>query len=319
MSDACPSPDSDYSNESQKPRYDVVIVGGGPAGLSAALVLGRCLRKVLICDEGQPRNSRAEALKGFLTRDYTPPHELLRSAREELKRYDSVEFLVAKVMNVQSSQSGFETAVSGRDPVISRRLLLATGLIDEIPAIQGFDELYGKSVFLCPYCDAWDVAGKPLAIYGKGERAMEMSRALTAWSKNLILFTDGDSGLTEENKQQLKRNSIELYEENIEQLAGEKGMLKAVVLSNGRHIEREALFFDTPSYQRSDLAIKLGCEFRNERAVNTHQYDYEATNIPGLYAAGNNTGDVIFAIIAAAEGARAAFGINKSLTREDLL
>jgi thioredoxin reductase len=166
----------------------------------------------------------------------------LRTAREELKRYDSVKFLAGKVINVQSSQRGFETAVSGRNPVISRRLLLATGLIDDIPAIKGFDELYGKSAFLCPYCDAWDVAGKQLAIYGKGERAMEMSRALTAWSKNLILFTDGNSGLTDENKQQLKRNSIELCEESIEQLAGENGMLKAVILADGRHIKREALF-----------------------------------------------------------------------------
>src|SRR5687768_7612451 len=146
--------------------YDVLIVGGGPAGLSAALVLGRCRRRVLVCDAGRPRNAASHGLHGFLTRDGIKPSEFLEIARQQLRPYDTVELKQTEVTSARRLANGFELTLANGESVSARKLLLATGVVDELPALDGLPDFYGRSVFHCPYCDGWEVRDQPLAIYG---------------------------------------------------------------------------------------------------------------------------------------------------------
>jgi thioredoxin reductase len=297
-------------------RWDVVIVGAGPAGLSAALVLGRARRKVLLCDRGTPRNWAARQMHSFLTRDGIEPKQFRALAHHELARYPSITFRRAKVTAAsRAPHDGFNVTLQARRTVWTRKLLLATGVFDHVPPLQGIDRLYGSSVFQCPYCDGWEMRDQPIAVYGKRQRGFEMARALTAWTHDIVLCSDGPSGLGREKVMQLERNGIQLRTERIARLRGTDGKLESIVFRDGTELPRKALFFDTPSSEQSTLAQSLGCEFTRCGGIKCGQY--EATSVPGVFAAGNIIRDVQLVIVAAAEGTRAAFGINRALTRED--
>ncbi len=297
-------------------RFDVTIVGAGPAGLSAALVLGRARRTVLVCDSGTPRNWASKAIHSFLTRDGIDPTDFREQARTELARYSGVVIKDVEVAEIKRAASGgFDAALGDGSRAWSRKLLLATGVLDHLPTIPGIAEFFGISVFQCPYCDGWEMRDQPIAAYGKRQRGLEMARALTAWSRDIVLCSDGASGLSETEQQQLRENGIVLRSERIERLEGENGKLQAIVFRNGERLERRAMFFDMPSSEQSTLAQALGCAFTHQGRIKCGQY--ESTSVPGVFAAGNIIGDVQLAIVAAAEGARAAFGINRALTRED--
>jgi thioredoxin reductase len=297
--------------------YDVVIVGAGPAGLSAALILGRCRRRVLVCDVGRPRNAASHAIHGCLTRDGIAPAEFLAIGRRELEPYTTVELRQRAVVSAKcTAKSRFEIELDSGEQVRARTLLLATGVVDNLPSFPGFRELYGRSVFHCPYCDGWEVRDEPIAIYGRGDRGAGLALELTPWSRDLVLCTDGPADLTDEQRDQLSRNGIAVREDRVAALEGVEGILTRVVFENGDRLARRALFFTTGQTQRSDLSITLGCEFNDKGTVRTGKY--ETTHLPGLYVAGDASRDVQWVIVAAAEGAEAAFAINTALTKEDL-
>jgi thioredoxin reductase len=297
--------------------YDVVIVGGGPAGLSAALMLGRCRRSVLVCDTGKPRNRASLALHGYLTRDGIPPAEFLALAREELRQYLTVELRDAEVQAAECRPDGrFDVTLAGGARVTSRKLLVATGVTDNVPALDGIEPLYGRSVFHCPYCDAWEVSDEPLAIYGRGAKGVGLSLTLTAWSRDLVLCTDGPSGIEPEDAARLARNGIAVREDRIARLEGDDGILTHVVFASGERLPRRALFFTTAQSQQSALALSLGCEFNDKGTVRTGKY--ESTHLPGLFVCGDASRAVQWVIVAASEGAEAAFAINADLLKEDL-
>lgn len=294
--------------------WDAIVVGGGPAGLSAALMLGRCRRRVLVCDEGLPRNRNAQELHGYLTRDGIPPAKFLEVARASLNQYPSVTLQPCVVDSAAKTNRGFRVRTDGGEEYAGRKLLLATGVRDELPDVHGIEQFYGTSVHLCPYCDGWEARDEAIAIYGRRTRAFEMARAMTAWSSDLVLCTDGASGLDTTQKRHLARNGIRLIEEPIERLSGREGKLESVDFTSGRRLPRSRLFFDLPSHGRSKLPEQLGCKVRKDGSVRCS--GYEATDVPGVFIAGNIVGDVQLVIFAAAEGAKAAFGINLALTRE---
>jgi thioredoxin reductase len=294
-------------------KWDVVVVGAGPAGLSAALVLGRCRRRVLLCDRGTPRSWASKAMYGFITRDGIDPEDFRELALQELARYRNVSMWRGEVTDAERSAEGFSVQLDQR--VECRKLLVATGLMDQLPDIAGIENCFGVSVFQCPYCDGWEMRDKAVAIYGRRRRGFEMARALLSWTSDIVLCTDGPSGFGEDEARHLADNGIRVTQDRVAGLASESGQLTHVVFSNGKRLQRQALFFDTPSRAQSKLTENLGCRFNRHGSVLCGKY--EATSVPGMYVAGNITGNVQLSIVAAGEGASAAFGINRALTRED--
>jgi thioredoxin reductase len=304
------------NKDSPRQSYDCVIVGAGPAGLSAALMLGRCRRKVLVCDIGNPRNVRSRGLHNYLTRDGIQPAEFLGLARHEVARYPTVEFRAVEVLDATRSPDGFRILCADGRQIATRKLLLATGVVDELPAIAGLEELYGVSVHHCPYCDGWEWRDQPIAIYGSAEEGKALALGLTVWSDDLVLCTGGPSGLTEEDLEQLGQKGIEVREERVARLEGHTGLLERIVFETGESLARRALFICSGQHQRSALARKLGCQFTAKGAVDTGTC--EATDVPGLYVAGDSSKEAQLVIVAAAEGAEAGMAINKSLLKDDL-
>lgn len=297
--------------------HDVIIVGAGPAGLSAALMLGRCRRSVLVFDTGAPRNASSHALHGYLSRDGIAPRELLAIGRAELAQYDTIELRDGEVTNARCRPDGrFEVALLSGERYAARKLLLATGVVDNLPDIPGFRELYGRSVFHCPYCDGWEVRDRPLAVYGRAARGFGLALELTLWSRDLVLCTDGPSEIDDDGMRRLDANGVLVREERVVRLEADRGVLARVAFDAGPPLPRAALFFTTGQFQRSDLLGQLGCEFNEKGTVMTGKY--ESTHLHGLFVAGDASRAVQWVVVAAAEGAEAAFAINTDLLKEDL-
>jgi thioredoxin reductase len=295
--------------------HDVIVIGGGPAGLSAALVLGRCRRRVLLCDSGRYRNAATHAMHGFLTRDGLPPAQLRQIAREQLKQYP-VEILDMAVADARQDGDVFEVTLVSGERLRARKILLATGLVDELPELEGLKDFYGTSVFHCPYCDAWEVRDKPLSVFSNGAEGVKLSATVRMWSDDVILFTNGPVDLEKEDADLLDRLGITLCQGRVARIEGKDGILERVVLEDGGSVPRRAMFLKTKQKQCSDLAKKLRVPMTEENGIKKGG-KYEETYVRGVFVAGDASKDLLMAIVAAAEGAQAAFGINCELQSED--
>src|SRR5436190_733676 len=243
------------------------------------------------------------------------PRDLLRIARGQLRQYDTVELRDIEVTAAECRDARFHVTLADGSSLDTRKLLIATGVVDNLPEIPGFRELYGTSVFHCPYCDGWEVRDQPLAIYGRGARGSGLSLELTGWSRDLVLCTDGPSEIEPDALARLDRHGIRVREERVVRLEGD-GRLERIVFSDGPPLDRAALFFTTGQTQQSELALRLGCEMNDKGTVRTGPY--EATHLTGLYVAGDASRAVQWVVVAASEGAEAAFDINTALLKEDL-
>jgi thioredoxin reductase len=290
--------------------FDVIIIGGGPAGLSAALVLARCRRRVLLCDAGQPRNARSSALHGFLSRDCIPPLELLRLGREELLPY-GVEPRNATVTGLAHTGDFFEATLDDHQTERARMALIATGVRDHLPEIPGLQECYGVTVHHCPYCDGWEHRDQVVAVIGRGTSGAGLALSLKTWTSRVVLCTNGTRMLRPRDRQQLGEQGIEVHTSRIVRVEHDGPRVRALVFADGASTRCEGVFFSERQSQQCELAARLGCEMNRGGAVKTG--DLGQTHIPGLYVVGDASRDVQFAIVAAAEGAKAAVAINKAL------
>lgn len=293
---------------------DAIIIGGGPAGLSAALVLGRCRRAVLVIDSGRGRNRFAREMHGYLTRDGIEPAALREFAHEELRRY-RVEVRSAEVEWAEPDPDArFTVCIKGGQTLRCRKLLLATGMSDILPKIAGIESLYGTSVHHCPYCDAWEHRDQRLVAYGIGRAAVGLAMSLRTWSDRVTACTDGQNP-EPPVLEAARRNAIDLRTERVVGLEGEEGRLRRIHFEHGPSLDADALFFNTGQVQRSSLPARLGCRFKDDGGVVTN--NRQCTDVPGLYLAGDADREVQFVIVAAAEGATAATAINRELQDEE--
>jgi thioredoxin reductase len=296
---------------------EVCIIGAGPAGLNAALILGRCARDVLVLDSGKPRNGISRALHGFHTRDGTPPLELRELGRAELGAYPTVELRQnIEVQDVHRHDGYFELVTADGLREEARIVLLATGRIDLIPSKPGFREYYGLGVYHCAYCDGWEHRNEPLIAYGEGESGYNLALDLLIWSKDVALCTDGPSGLAEHQTRKLQANGIRLVEAVVASVRGSGGSIAAITFEGQEELPCDAVFFCSECIQKSPFAEHLGCRLDDGGSVICN--GHAATNVPGLYVAGNVRGGVHLAIVAAAEGAAAAMAINNALHEASL-
>jgi len=289
--------------------FEVVIVGGGPAGLSAALVLGRCRRKVILFDTGHPRNAASHELHGYLTRDCTPPLELLRLGRAELAPY-GIETREMEVTGVTCTGDSFDVVLKGGERLSSLAVLVATGVRDHVPDIPGVQECYGISVHHCPYCDGWESRDKIIAVIGASARVAGLSLSLKTWSDRVIACSNG-TRVASRHRRQLAQHGVELHTQKISRIEHDNGHARRVVFADDKAIACESIFFSTGQSPQCDLPRQLGCEMTPRGVVKTDHLGH--TRVPGLYVVGDASRDVQFAIVAAAEGAKAAVAINKAL------
>lgn len=265
--------------------YDAIIVGGGPAGLAAALTLGRSRRRVLLLDAGQGRNAPAAAVHNLLAHDGTPPGELRRIGREQLDRYPTLEVRAGAVHGARAlPEEGFRLRLDGGDGVEARRLLLATGLADELPEIDGLAALWGRSALHCPYCHGFEASGRRLAVLGAGPDRVRLALQLTRFSDDLVLCANGQP-LDGDLAEKLAANHVRVLGEPITRFEGRGGQLERIVFAQGALLERDAVFVATVLHQRSDLAARLGCALLQDGCVEVDEL--ARTSVPGVYAAGD--------------------------------
>jgi thioredoxin reductase len=296
--------------------YDVVIVGGGPGGLAAAVTLGRSRKRVLLCDSGPRRNAAAEHIHNFVTRDGTPPEEFRRIGREQLATYSNVKVQGVRVESISGGRGAFDVRLAS-GAVQSRRILLCTGVIDEPPPIDGFRELWGHAIFQCPYCHGWEVQNRRWGcLVPAADAAMFMSFALLArgWTRDVVVFTGGTFDVPAETRTQLQGAGIRIETDPVRRLVARERQLEGVELSTGVIVPCDVMFTH-PSQRQVDLIQSLGVALDDHGYVQIDALKCE-TSVPGVYAAGDLTTRAQGAILASAAGTRAAAMINFELTLE---
>ena len=294
--------------------YDVVIVGGGPAGLSAALALGRGRKRVLLSDAGPRRNGAAERVYNFVTRDGTPPDEFRSIARIQLAAYPSVEVRDRRVRSIDRERGAFRVGL-GADAVVSaRRILLCTGMVDQMLPIEGFGELWGHGIFQCPYCHGWELRGRRWGYLASTPEKLEFALLCRGWTPHVVAFTSGQFDVSDAWRDRLGAASIHVEARPIRRLHGEGQGLRAVEVEGGDSVPCDVLLAHPPQRQ-VDLVRSLGVDLDENHYVRIDAATRE-TSVPGIYAAGDLTGPGQSAILGAASGALAAGAINHALTAE---
>lgn len=295
--------------------YECAIIGGGPAGLSAALVLGRARRRVIVFDNNHARNRVTREAHGFLTRDGIQPAELRRVGRQEIANYPSVEFHNERIVSIERlGQTHYELMTASGKIIRTIKILLAVGLQDEQPNIPGIERFYGTSIFSCPYCDGWEFRDQPLAVIAD-KNVFKLAAEVYTWSRDLIVFTNGEGQLTAEERQKLNAKNIQIVDDIISSLEGENGQLKSIRLEDGTLIDRTAAFSSPLWSHPNHFAEDLGCEPNQYGGILTDEYG--RTTVWNVYAAGDAANIVPSQlIVAAGSGSSAAIGINGDLTNE---
>jgi thioredoxin reductase len=295
--------------------YDAVIVGAGSAGLSAALALGRARRKVLVLNGGAARNAPTDASHNFFTRDGISPRELLTIGTEQLEPYGT-EIQVHNAEAIQRENEHFLVTLDNGQRVGSRKIILATGVIDVLPDIPGFRELWGKHIHHCPYCHGWEVRDRPLAVYAQGDLGYQFAVMIRHWSQDLVVCSNGDAGFSDEQREHLKELNLQLIETPIERLETSDRGLEKIIFRDDSALERKHIFMRPPHQQRSPLASQLGCAMSDDGLYVKVDAKGE-TSAPGIYAAGDMTGPMQAVSQAVASGTLAGAMLNHTLVFED--
>lgn len=304
----------DANSEEYDRRYDVVVVGGGAAGLSAALVLTRARRRVLVADAGAPRNAPAEHMQGFLSRDGLPPADLLRLGRAEVVAYGG-EIEATSVERAQVTEAGFEVQTASGRTLVGRRVLIATGLRDELPEIRGLKERWAQDVLHCPYCHGWEVRDQRLGVITDGSpEQVRYAQIVRQWSDEVAVFVP-DGSLTADDRAGLAARGIAIVEGEPAQVSVEDDRLVGVEMTDGRTVSRDTLFVPPRFHPYNDLLAQLGCDMDEHGWVTKDPTG--RTTTPGVWVAGNVANPRAQVITAAGEGSAAAIALNADLVEED--
>ena len=300
-------------------NHDVVIIGGGPAGLSAALILGRSRRSVVVVDAAEPRNAPAAHMHGFITRDGTPPGDILAMARLEVEGY-GVEVRAGSVVAATTTESGFQLTLADGGVLTARQLLVTTGLVDELPDVPGVRELWGDQVIHCPYCHGWEVRDRAIGVIGSGPMATHQALLFRQLSDDVVVFAHTHPP-SDEQRADLAARGIRVVDDEVAALEVTDGRLAGVRLASGEVVAREAVSVAPRFVARAAFLEGLGVELAELPmgvGVRVAADPLGRTNVPGLWAAGNVTDPSAQVIVAAGQGAVAGAQINAALVAEDV-
>ena len=295
-------------------RYDAAVVGGGSAGLSAALLLARARRRTLVLDDGRPRNAAAPRMHGFITRDGTPPLELLAMARAELEDYECADLVQAHVEEAEGEEHGFALRTTAGETYHAERILLATGVYDALPAIEGLGDAWGRSAFVCPYCDGWEVRDKRLAVIGGGEKAVALAQEVYQWSRDLIVCTQAQDDFPPESRRWIAASGVQLKTARAVRLHVRCGQAEALQFADGTRERCDGVFLQAPLRTRQPLVEMLGCRLGDEGRIVVDERG--RTSVRGVYAAGDAVTAVHQVSLAVASGVCAAMALNEDLVKE---
>jgi len=295
-------------------NFDVIIIGGSYAGLSAGMALGRSLRNVAIIDSGKPCNRQTPHSHNFITHDGRPPKEIAGLAREQVEKYNTVKFYPGTVIKTKKTPEGFKVETDTHDFFYAKKLILASGVKDIMPEIPGFAECWGISVLHCPYCHGYEVKNETTGILSDGDMAFDFSKLVFNMTKDLTLLTNGNSVLTNEQIEKLKQNTISLNENEIDKIEHTDGYIQKVVFKDGTFLPLKALYAKIPFQQNINISEDLGCEMTEQGFV---KVDFmQKTSIPGVFACGDNVTMMRSVANAVAQGNFAGAVANKELADE---
>ncbi|CAB3826333.1 NAD(P)/FAD-dependent oxidoreductase [Achromobacter mucicolens] len=294
-------------------HYDVIIIGGSFAGLSAAMQLARARRQVLLVDAARPRNRYAAHAHGFLGQDGVPPQEIVANARAQLARYPTVSFLDGEAIQALAQDGGFAVVMAGGEQVRGARLILATGMRDELPPLPGLQARWGQTVLHCPYCHGFEVAGEPLGVLAAHPMSVHQAMLLPDWGPTTY-FTQGQFEPSPEDARHLAARGVHVERTPVVALLGDAPALTGVVLADGREVPVRALFVASRVHMASPLAAQLGCEFdEGPLGPVIRVDDMKQTTVPGVFAAGDASTPMSNATLASASGVMAGVCAHRSL------
>jgi thioredoxin reductase len=269
-----------------------------------------------VCDDGRQRNAVAERMHGFLSRDGTPPDELLAIARDQLKRYSQVDYVNAHVQMIAANGGCFTMVTANGETYAARRVLLATGAFDALPNIEGLRDAWGRSAFVCPYCDGWEVRDKRIAAIGPGRRAVELAQELRQWSEDLCVCLQGKEDLEDRDRRWLEATGTRVFSSPVRRIHEEDGSVRYVQFSDEAQERCDAVFLCAPLRPRYPLVEMLGCRVRDDGEIEVDERG--RTSVKGVYAAGDAVTTVHQVVLAAASGATAAIALNEDLLSEEV-
>ncbi|NQD67395.1 NAD(P)/FAD-dependent oxidoreductase [Bacillus haikouensis] len=294
---------------------DCAVIGGGPAGLNAALVLGRSRRRTILFDDNKPRNAVTSESHGFITRDGIDPQEFKRIAQEELSRYPDVKIKKQRVHRLTKDSGLFQVATENGEVFTAKNIILATGFKEVLPEIPRVKEFYGKSLFSCPFCDGWELRDRPLAVIADDHKAFHMAKVVSNWTNDLIVFTNGSKVLPLEEQELLKSKGIRINEKKIASFIGEEGLLEKIQLEDETEVYREGGFIAAEWKQAASFDSSLEYTVNEQGGIETDSW--QRTNIEGVFACGDTRiAGPSQLIIAAGEGSMAALAVNAALIEE---
>jgi len=268
-------------------QFDVIIIGGSYAGLSAAMSLGRSLRKVLVIDAGKPCNYQTPHSHNFLTQDGKTPKEISAIARSQVEEYATVQFLEGFAVKGVKTETGFEITTEKNEILEARKLIFATGIIDEVPDIKGFRECWGISLIHCPYCHGYEFRNLKTGIIANGERAVHLASLVYNLTKDITIFTQGKAIFIKDQIQKFEQNNIQIIETCITEIQHQNGMIENLILADGKELGFDAVYGAFSFKQHSEIPETLGCEMTQHGHIVVD--NFQKTTIAGIFACGDNS------------------------------
>lgn len=304
-----------YNKMTDSKKFDAIIIGGSYSGLSAGMALGRALRNVLIIDSGKPCNIQTPHSHNFLTQDGKTPKEISTLAKQQVENYETVKFYNGLAINGVKTENGFEITTDSNEKFTAKKLIFATGIKDIMPDIKGFAECWGISVIHCPYCHGYEYSNDKTGILANGDVAFEIGKLINNWTKNLTIFTNGKSTLTEEQSAKLTKHSIKIIEKEIDYLSHKNGQIENIIFKDRSSETIKAIYARPKFEQHCEIPKLLGCEFTEQNHIKIDWFQKTTEN--GIFACGDNTSMMRSVSYAIAMGGVAGSMANREIIEDE--